>query len=324
MSDKNSTLSESSPGQAAVGHSTQGESLKIHGVLFLVQVAFATLAVEGKIAMGPGHRVAPQALAMARILGTAMVFVAVHLVTRTRRVKSIADMGRMAVLAFFGVVLNQVLFLTGLRQTSPVAATLLVATIPVFTALIGAITGRDRLTARTSIGIAIAVLGIAVLSGFALPGRGDVLVLLNAASYAIYVVYAKGMLARYGTVTAVAWVFGSGAILLAPFGLTTLVHDAPSWSFRTAMLVAFIVSVPTVLAYSLNAWALRRANPTLVTVYVYLQPLVVVTLAYLQLGQAIDLRTVMAGLLIFAGVGVVATAPRGTRHDGVGDERTAD
>jgi drug/metabolite transporter (DMT)-like permease len=210
----------------------------------------------------------------------------------------------------FGIVLNQALFLRGLRETSPVAATLLVATIPIFSVLVAALAGRDRLTARGGVGIGLAVLGIATLSGFVAPRAGDALVLANAASYALYVVFAKGVLARYGTTTVVAWVFGWGAILFAPIGGPALVADLPTWSLGAWLLVAFVVLVPTVLAYSVNAWALRRATPSLVTVYIYLQPLVVVALARVQLGQAVDLRTAAAAALILGGVGVVATAPR--------------
>lgn len=283
--------------------------LSVHLALVVVQVAFGSLAVEGKLAMGPYH-VAPQALAMVRIAGGALVFVAAHALTRSPRVDGWADRLRLAALAVFGIVLNQALFLRGLRETSPVAATLLVATIPIFSVLVAALAGRDRLTARGGVGIGLAVLGIATLSGFVAPRAGDALVLANAASYALYVVFAKGVLARYGTTTVVAWVFGWGAILFAPIGGPALVADLPTWSLGAWLLVAFVVLVPTVLAYSVNAWALRRATPSLVTVYIYLQPLVVVALARVQLGQAVDLRTAAAAALILGGVGVVATAPR--------------
>ena len=99
--------------------------------------------------MGPRFGVSPAALAMVRILGGALVFVPALLASGRPRIRSFRDAGELAVLGLFGVVLNQALFLAGLRQTSPVSATLLVATIPIFTAAIGALAGRrDRLTAR--------------------------------------------------------------------------------------------------------------------------------------------------------------------------------
>jgi drug/metabolite transporter (DMT)-like permease len=285
-------------------------SLNVHLTLLLVQVAFGSLAVEGKVAMGPGHHVSPRALAMVRILGGAAVFTGAHRLLRTPRVSGLRDMLHLALLSIFGVVLNQALFLAGLRQTSPVAATLLAATIPVFTAGLAALTGRERLSLRAGAGIAIALFGVVALSGFALPQPGDVLVLLNSLSYALYVVFAKSALERFGTVTVVAWVFGCGSLLFAPIGAVALAAEAPTWPLSTIGLIAFIVLVPTVIAYSASAWALRRATPTVVTIYIYLQPLFVAALSFIQLGHAVDLRTVLSGIVIFAGVGLVASAPR--------------
>lgn len=268
--------------------------------------------------MSPRFGVSPPALAMARIVGSAVVFVAALLALRRTegsgvpepRVTAWRDRLLLGVLSIFGIVFNQALFLAGLQRTSPVSATLLVATIPVFSALVAAVAGRERLTARSASGIALALLGIAVLSRFALPQLGDLLVLTNALSYAIYVVFAKGPLRRHGTLSVMAWVFGWGALLFAPLGGVALAREAPSWSPGAAALVAYIVGVPTILAYGLNAWALRRASTTLVTIYIYLQPLVVAALAWVQLGQPLEVRALIAGLLILAGVTVVATAPR--------------
>jgi drug/metabolite transporter (DMT)-like permease len=285
-------------------------SFGVHLALITTQFAFASLAVEGKLAMGPAYRVSPSALAMVRILGGAAVFSGAHIALRTPRVSRPRDALHLALLALFGIVLNQALFLAGLRQTEPVSASLLVATIPVFTAIIAALTGRERFTARVGAGIALALFGVAALSGFAVPHQGDVLVLLNAASYAVYIVFAKSVLQRFGTVTMTAWTFGCGALLFAPMGAVALVREAPAWPLSTIGLVVFIVLVPTVLAYAMNAWALRRAPPSLVTIYIYLQPVIVAVLSIIQLGQPLALRTVLAGVVILTGVSVVATAPR--------------
>jgi drug/metabolite transporter (DMT)-like permease len=153
-----------------------------------------------------------------------------------------------------------------------------------------------------------------VLTGFALPALGDALVLLNALSYALYVVYVRGSIARYGSLAVIAWVFGWGALFYAPFGLGPLLREAPTWPAPTVGLVAFLVLVPTVMAYGCNVWALGRAKPSLVTTYVFLQPLLVVILGWLQLGQALSSRVALAALFIVAGVGVVAL--RRTRASG--------
>ena len=284
--------------------------LRLHAALVVVQLAFGSLAVEGKVVMSPRHGVSPAALVMVRILGAAAVFAVAHLVMGTPRVRAWVDVARLGGLALAGVVVNQLLFMSGLRLTSPVAATLLIATIPVFAALVAAVFRRDRITGRSALGIGVAVLGIAVLSRFTLPHAGDVLVLANSLSYAFFVVFAKGMIDRFGAVTVTAWVFGLGAVVFAPLGAAQLAREAPTWSRDTILLTAYVVLVPTVLAYGINAWALRRATPTLVAVYVYLQPIVVVTLAWLQLGEPLHAHAAAGGLLILAGVAVVASGRR--------------
>lgn len=289
------------------GGPTRSAGPREHLALLVVQLAFASLAVEGKLAMSPGHGVSPLALGMARIGGGALVFVALHVLLRTPRVERRADQVRLVLSALFGIVINQALFLLGLARTSALAATLLVATIPIFTLAVAVLARKERFTARAALGIALALVGVLALSGFAAPKTGDLLVTLNALSYAIYLVIVKEPIERYGPVTVIAWVFGVGALAFAPLGLAALVRELPSFRASTLGLVGFLVLVPTVLAYGLNAFALRRASPGLVTIYIYLQPLVVAGLAWAQLGERPGPLALLAALFVLAGVTVVAT-----------------
>lgn len=296
-----------------------GADYRVHATLVLVQVAFGSLAVEGKIAMSPQVGVSAAALAMARIAGGLAALLLLGLGGGLVLVRSAKDVAKLAVLALLGVVLNQALFLEGLRRTSPLSATLLVATIPVFAAIASAALGRERLSLRVAAGMALAVLGIVVLTGFALPSLGDSFVLLNAVSYALYLALAPPLLARYGSRTVMVYVFALGSLLFAPFGGGALATDIPSWSARAWALVAFIIVVPTAFAYQANAWALRRATPTLVAVYIYLQPLVVAALAWVQLGQTPHLLVLAGGALILAGVTLVNTRSRGAAPSASGE-----
>jgi drug/metabolite transporter (DMT)-like permease len=279
----------------------------VHIALLAVQFAFASLAVEGKVAMGPGFRVDPTALAMARIAGSAVVFVALAWMSTGERVKAAADIGKLAALSLLGIVINQLLFLRGLRETSPLSATVMVGTIPVFAAAASVVFGRERAGYRTAGGLGLSVLGIAVLARFHLPAGGDLLVLINALSYGIYLALAQPIVQRLGALRAMAWVFAMGALMLMPWGATALVRDAQQWSAGAWALVLFIVAVPTVLAYLGNTWALARVAPSQVAVYIYLQPLIVAALARIQLGHPVEPRVAVAGVLILAGVTLVAT-----------------
>src|SRR5271165_1456722 len=90
-----------------------------HLALVVVQIAFAAGAVEGKLALGPeaqgGAGVDPVALAMARMVGGALAFQVMARAAGRLRPVSKVDHARIAGLAVLGVVLNQTLFLVGLR-----------------------------------------------------------------------------------------------------------------------------------------------------------------------------------------------------------------
>lgn len=279
----------------------------VHAVLLITQLAFGTLPVEGKLAMGERFQVDPSALAMARIAGGFLAFVVLVAITRRRLVRSWRDVLALAGLALLGVVINQALFLHGLKHTSPLAATLLVATIPVFGAAASVAVGRERPTIRMVAGLAVALLGVGILTGFGIPAFGDMLVLINSLAYSLYLALAPTQLARHGATVVMTYVFGFGVLFMAPLGGPALVHGIGAWSPGAWMLVAFIVVVPTVIAYLSNAWALARARPSLVAVYVYLQPLLVALLAWVQLGLTPNRRILLAAAAILAGVAIVTS-----------------
>jgi len=295
----------------------------------IVQVAFASQAVEAKVAMAPrpagGEAIAPAMLAMVRMIGGAaffQVFCALRRY-RSRRVGRDAsdnrDGGRLAValtrsehlrlagLSVLGVALNQALFLLGLRWTSPFSVALLSAAIPVFAASLAVLFGKEQLRWRTVAGFAFALVGVWSLIGAGSLDRGAMLVAFNSLSYAAYVVLSRDVVLRIGALRTMAWVFSYGALLFAPVGLPVLLAHAEDVTPRGWAFVSYIVALPTIAAYALNAWALKRSSATLVTIYVYLQPLLAGLLAWVQLGTAISPRAWYAGAFILAGVTIVSS-----------------
>jgi drug/metabolite transporter (DMT)-like permease len=79
---------------------------------------------------------------------------------------------------------------------------------------------------------------------------------------------------------------------------------------KTWLWVIYIILVPTVGAYYINAWALMRVPPSVVAVYIYLQPLLAFGLAPALLGESWNSRTMVACALIFAGVAIVTIRGR--------------
>lgn len=286
-----------------------------HAALLLVQVAFASQAIEAKVAMMPrsigGEEIFPAALAMVRMIGGALFF---QILARARGAQTFpigrVDHARLFGLALLGIALNQVFFLFGLRWSSPFSVSLMGATIPVFTAVLAVLFRKESFAWRTALGLVLAAAGVVSLTGVgAASGHldvGIVLVSLNSLSYAAYVVLSRDVVLRLGALRVVAWAFTYGAIMFAPYGLGPTIAEIGRLTPRGWVYLGYIVAVPTIVAYLLNAWALGRSRATVVTIYIVLQPLFAAILARVQLGQAIAPRAALSGLLIVAGLGVVA------------------
>jgi drug/metabolite transporter (DMT)-like permease len=309
----------------------QGQSPKervwpTHIALLIVQFAFASQAVEAKLAMLPraegGEGIFPEALAMVRMIGGALFFQAAAFSLRkrsillepARRIESETGVDtakihvKLVGLAALGVALNQGLFLAGLRVSTPFAVSLLGATIPVFTASLAVVFRKEPASWRTGVGLVLALSGVLWLTGVGSSvtqlDRGALLVAINCFSYSLYVVFSRNLVIAIGSLRLMAWVFTYAAIMFAPLGLRPFLHELPQLTTRGWLLITFIVAVPTIVAYGLNAWALARSTATIVTIYIYMQPLIAAVLAKLQLGYSISSRAGLAAVLILGGVAI--------------------
>lgn len=282
--------------------------------LILVQFSFASLAVVGKVAV---EAWGPLPVAGLRMFFASLLLAALALYA-SREMPTRADLGRLFGLSLLGISLNQLLFLEGLSRTSAINASILISTIPVFTTALAIAFGKERARPSRIVGIVLAFGGALVLIGvgaFDLRDEatvGNILVVLNALCYSFYLVLSRPMLSRYRSTTVVAWTFLFGTLLILPLSapqVAEVVHgpiDA-----RIAWAMVWIILVPSVLAYSLNNYALKRVQSSTVAVYVFLQPLIGVTLALLVLpDERLTLRAVLGGLGILAGVILVSLTER--------------
>ena len=144
--------------------------------------------------------------------------------------------------------------------------------------------------------------------------QGDLMVLLNAASYGVYLVVVKPLMAKYRPLTVISWVFLFGGLMALPVGLPqAMAIDWASFDGGDWSAVAFVVLCTTFLVYLLNIYALGRVQSTVVSIYIYLQPLLATGLSWWvsQRGGAdytADLSgwTALCAVAIFAGVALVS------------------
>jgi drug/metabolite transporter (DMT)-like permease len=297
-----------------------------HLALIAVQLMFGTWPIVGKIAL----RVLPSAgLVVLRVVGAALAFLFLQrALGRAQKIRK-SDYLRLALYSLLGVVLNQFLFVKGLSLTTVINATLLGTTIPVFTLLVSITLGFDRVSWRKALGITLAAAGVVYLL---YPERnftsdsavGNLLIVLNSISYGAYLAISKDVLKRYGALTVITWIFIFGSIMTLPLGGYAL-YGAPLQDVGVVVWLAvlYIILVPTVCAYYLNAWALARVEPSTVAVYIYFQPLIAFALAPLILNERWNPRTLLASAFIFSGVAVVTWRTRSRALEDVAEHPEA-
>jgi drug/metabolite transporter (DMT)-like permease len=306
---------DSPPTPTAVGRSTPFpaagvRSPRVLGALLLVQVFFATLPIAVKLAL---RDLSAPALALLRVGLAALLLLALHRLTSGESIARRRDYLLLALYSVFGVIANQLLYITALTLTTATAVQTLVVAGPALTLLVAIVLRRERGTAAKWLGIVLAgsgallLVGVGVREGSAL---GNLLALLNVTVFSIYLVISRDLLSRYRPLTVVTWVFLFGVVGMIPWGLGPALSEVGAMGARAWLAVAWIVLLPTVGAYYLNLWALERAEASLVATFVYLQPIGTAALAIPLLGERPSLRMVPAALLIFIGVWVALRAGR--------------
>lgn len=292
----------------------KGHAIAPHVALVVVQIMFGTWPIVGKIVL---RSMSSTSLVSLRILGAAVIFSLLQ-----RRLGEIRRLPRkvfawLVLSSLLGVALNQFIFVGGLALTTAINATLLITTIPVFTLVVSIILGYDSASVRHFLGIALAVAGVVYLVDpwratiTAQTTRGNLLLIASSFFYGAYIAVSRNLFRRYGALTVITWIFQIAALVALPIA-------AYNWSTQgladvsTGLFlgVAYIILVPTVGAYYLNSWAITRVPPSVVAVYIYLQPLLAFGLAPLVLGESWNSRTILACALIFSGVAVVTIRSR--------------
>ncbi|MBA4155914.1 MAG: DMT family transporter [Gemmatimonadetes bacterium] len=276
----------------------------VHVALIVVQVLFATAPIAVKIAL---RELSSPSLALLRAAAAAVLFVVLQQVLVRERVLSRGDYARLAWYALFGVVANQLLYITALTRTTATAAQTLVTAGPALTLLIAIILRRETASAGKWLGIGLAAAGALYLVGVDVgTGRaaGNLLVLLNVVAFSVYLVISRDLLGRYDPLTVITWVFLFGALGIAPLGVPSIAAEPGGLSLATWLSILWIVLGPTVGAYYLNQWALHRVEASTVALYVYLQPIITAMLAFPILGERPSPRLIPAAALIFLGVWV--------------------
>jgi drug/metabolite transporter (DMT)-like permease len=288
-----------------------------HLALMLVAILYGTNYFTLKPVFNEG--VDHFAVLAIRCVSVSAIFLLLTPFFPRERIRGKADWLRMIGSALVGVSLNQTFFLWGVSETSRVNGAVLMITSPVFLIFGAAIWGNERVTWRKVLGIALSFAGAAGLIYASAAGTvglngasmsGDIKITLNAAFYGVYLLMVRPLLQKYTTLTVMKWLFVIGTLPnLVIGGPAALRLDYAALSWQAIGGIAFLIIFATVIAYFLNAWAMKRLPSSAVGAYVYVQPVFVTLVSAIAGLGELSWYTIPLILLIFAGVYLVTATP---------------
>ena len=286
------------------------KNLQAHVFLFLSQALYAASFPIAKIVM---IDIPSNILVIMRVVGAIILYWASSLVINEKVDKK--DFLRLAGLGICGVAINQSLFLKGLHLTSPIDAAIMMITTPILVLIIASLIIKEKITSLKVVGIAIGFGGAAYLVFQNLGGTnkessflGDLYVFINACSWGTFLVLVKPLMKKYHTITILKWTFLFGLPLVLPFGIADGINfDWHSLSTKIWLYAGFVIVFTTFVAYLLNTLALKELSPSIVSAYIYTQPLLTALITiFIFKNDSLTWGKVFSALMIFAGVYLVS------------------
>lgn len=255
----------------------------------------------------------PSGIILLRLLAASLVFNLVYLWMKNKQSIEKKDYLTLLFCSFFGIAANQLLFFNGLSQTTPINAALMTLMTPILVFLISFFYLKDKITFVKLVGMAIAALGAFLLVsgrgiGFSQQTMiGDLLILLNATSYGIFLVLVTPLMRKYEALNVLRWLFMLSIPIVLPFSVQPLAQV--SWSALTQeawLSLAFILILATVTTYLINTWSLRYVSPSVNGIYIYFQPFLATVFAVWLGKDQLNVFKIFYSILIFIGVFLVS------------------
>ena len=220
-----------------------------------------------------------------------------------------------ALLGFLGITFHQWLQSTGLVTSQATTTGWIVASMPIFIAILGWLALKEKLNWLQALGILLAAFGVllvvthgnlnSLVSGkFGKPG--DILILISAPNWAVFTILSRRGLKTYPAalmmlyVMAFGWLF-STVIFVTGRGWESIHNIATNGWLALGFLGVFCSGLAYIFWYD----ALKVLPVAQVGIFLYIEPVVTVVVSFLVLNERITLAGLLGGLIILLGVWMV-------------------
>ncbi|UAC49999.1 DMT family transporter [Bacillus aquiflavi] len=268
-----------------------------HNYFFLWASAFPAIRI-GLEAYSPLH------LTLLRLLVGSLALVIFALITRMR-LPHIKDIPMILLLGGFGFAAYHTALNYGEMTVSAGAASLIISTAPIFTALLSLFFFKERLKISAWIGAVVSLLGVAFISLGSSDhlhlNSGALFVLIAAFVESIYFAFQKPYLKKYGSLAFTTYCLWAGTLFMLIFlpGLGEEIMAAP---FKVTLNVVYLGIFPTVIAYIALAYVTSRVGASEATSSLYLIPALAFIISWIWLGESPTQLTIIGGCITLFGV----------------------
>ncbi len=278
--------------------------------IFLAEICWGLMAPIGKLAMQAG--MSALTLAFLRMLGGALCFWIVALFLAPKQKIKNKDYILLAIAGIMSISLNQGAYILGVSYTSPVNATIISCTMPIWTMIFAYFLLKSAINLKKILGIILGIVGatILIMTGVSNSSSGsvigDVICLLSQLSVALYLIIFKNFVTKYHTLNLMKWMFLFATISFLPFSLVDFWSDIhASFSFTVWSEAFFVVFFATFIAYLFFMYAQKNLEPQVCSMFNYLLPVVAMAVSIALGLDVFSWVKVLATVMIFLGVYIV-------------------
>ncbi|AZU64047.1 DMT family transporter [Neobacillus mesonae] len=219
------------------------------------------------------------------------------------------DLLKIAALGWIGISMYHICVTFGQQSVSAGTAAMIVASTPIFSALIAVFILKERMGLYGWIGLALGFIGIGIItfgtSGASIQNvKGIVLLLLASVATAVLFTFQKSLFSRYSPMELNAYFAWAGTIpfvIFFPRLLSTVQHATLEANFSALYIAIF----PTLIGYVTWALALRTGKASSVTSFLYIEPVFSILIAWIWLHELPSYISIIGGTIAIVGVIVV-------------------